>query len=639
MTYCVGLRFTNFARFRGTHEVAPLEPKAYAVVARDEENPERSNWLGKSSLVVALRYLLFGVLPKEEYETLDHAISKGEEDMVVDGEFSDGTYIIRERKRAKFATLKVVFKDAAGAETELNQDAAQQAIERWLSMDVAAYDVCSHIAQKKADQFSKMRPDALTEVVNGWVGIGRLEAAEEDVAAGLARYSKALAAMDSSLERDGWATPEMGVSLEAEIQAESEVVLAAQRRCDEDGKRIREHSAWQQRSADNRRWLELEAELERHLKSAPPVLPDVSPAVLRAAAEKVNRLTGEVSPLTQRVVALEVVVRGEFDGRCPIAKLDCPAKQQINSDRAAAGSILAEAITARDEVGWKLTEAKNEQSRLAEQDRWLNAFDRTTARIRALMGELTASVAFIEEKGEPPAMMASLSIVDTSKLSELKNRLTAWTTARAALEQHQVKRPEVVASIAAYRIAALVLGPEGAQKRLAEGVVGVVERGANARLARAGVDLQVEFRWGRETKKPATRCSKCGAAFPASARIKQCQACSAPRGLAVEPKLHLRFSNKSGAADDLAGVALTLESSVWNRKRCESDWGLIVLDEAFASLDVANCRSLAGHINQLVSDGFEQAFLIAHTRSVLESLPGRIEVVGRGDWSEIRVVA
>jgi DNA repair exonuclease SbcCD ATPase subunit len=66
---------------------------------------------------------------------------------------------------------------------------------------------------------------------------------------------------------------------------------------------------------------------------------------------------------------------------------------------------------------------------------------------------------------------------------------------------------------------------------------------------------------------------------------------------------------------------------------------VIVLDEPFSALDQSNSRALAGHVNQLVSDGFAQSFVIAHTRQVLESLPGRIEVTGSGEWSSVRVVA
>ncbi len=55
--------------------------------------------------------------------------------------------------------------------------------------------------------------------------------------------------------------------------------------------------------------------------------------------------------------------------------------------------------------------------------------------------------------------------------------------------------------------------------------------------------------------------------------------------------------------------------------------------------DTAHRRALAGHLNRLVSIDIEQAFIIAHSRDVLESLPGRIEVLGEGDWSTVRVVA
>ncbi len=89
----------------------------------------------------------------------------------------------------------------------------------------------------------------------------------------------------------------------------------------------------------------------------------------------------------------------------------------------------------------------------------------------------------------------------------------------------------------------------------------------------------------------------------------------------------------------MTGVVISLAASRYIRERRGAEWGVIVLDEVFTSLDAALRRGLTGHLNQLVQDGFEQAFVVAHSKDVLESLPGRIEVLGSGDWSSVRVVA
>ncbi len=50
---------TNFACYRGEH-VLGLEAKTYAIVARKHDDPERSNFLGKSSLMEAIYFALYG---------------------------------------------------------------------------------------------------------------------------------------------------------------------------------------------------------------------------------------------------------------------------------------------------------------------------------------------------------------------------------------------------------------------------------------------------------------------------------------------------------------------------------------------------------------------------------------------------
>jgi len=57
-----------------------------------------------------------------------------------------------------------------------------------------------------------------------------------------------------------------------------------------------------------------------------------------------------------------------------------------------------------------------------------------------------------------------------------------------------------------------------------------------------------------------------------------------------------------------------------------------MLDEPFGQMDAANRRAFAGHLPAILrQSGFGQAFVIAHHSSVLDALPGRIEIESDGN--------
>jgi hypothetical protein len=481
-----------------------------------------------------------------------------------------------------------------------------------------------------------LRGAALADVVNEWVGLAKVVDAHEICGASLAALTRQLQTIDAELAKHAWATPEAGTQLTQMIGLELAKLETAKRAQAEQLKLIRADAAWRQHAGNHAKHQALTAELTRLEEQAPR---HIFLDTIGEAEEALGKARELAAPLRARLKQLEVVARGEFDGRCPVAQIECPARQQINADRSASTKQLASAKAEFARADVAIVQANTVLGDLNATARTRREWESKTVRLREQIESLRDSANYIAQHGQPPEKEPELIDVNDAELRRLKSELGTWEATQPVQAAQRDARAPLVARIAAFRVAALVLGPEGVQRRLAEGAVHSVERGANERLERAGVELSVEFRWGRETKKPATRCQQCGTAFPASARAKQCAVCSAPRGQEVDPKPYLAFSNRSGAATDLGGVALTLSRSCWVRARRESPWQVIVLDEPFSALDQSNSRALAGHVNQLVSDGFAQSFVIAHTRQVLESLPGRIEVTGSGEWSSVRVVA
>lgn len=632
-----GIRIKNFARFRGEHEVSPLGPKAYAIVARDAEDEARSNYLGKTSLTVALRFGLYGVLPKA-YEKLDDAISHGEDEMYVDVELSDGSYISRERKRGGSSTkLKLVGSDPLIGECECNQDEAQREIIKLIGLDLDNYDMCADVAQKTSDRFSTMKSTELTEVVSGWVGLERLVEAEDLAAKGLGALTKELAVFDAQIASLAWATETEGKTRAATLKKAQEEHVEQARFAEVRNAVVASHETWVRhaaRAVQSDTLSSAIAELEAELKAAP--LP--TEVALQKAEQGSTAAKATLNTVRLEQQRLSQVARGAFDGVCPVLPgFSCPAKLTINASKTAAEQAVLANTQALEMENRAVAVAEVKLLELKFQSERRVSLRARISSMQSRLGDFEESVDYIAKHGQPPEVAPEPIVVDTAPSTLAQRAHQEWLTARPALVAYEESRPKLAQRIAVLRVAVLAL--EQAQRRLCEGVVQRIEQGANRRLEQAGVDLRCEWHWGRTTQKLATRCQACGAEFPASARVKQCQACSAPRGNRIEPKLHVKFSARSGGTEDLGGVAITLSAGEWVRRRRGSEWGVCVLDEPFASLDLAHRRALSGHLQKMVSDGIEQAFVIAHSRDVLESLPGRIEVVGRGEWSEVRVVA
>ena len=92
-------------------------------------------------------------------------------------------------------------------------------------------------------------------------------------------------------------------------------------------------------------------------------------------------------------------------------------------------------------------------------------------------------------------------------------------------------------------------------------------------------------------------------------------------------RLEVVPTDRSGAADDLAGVAFQLAAAMWLRRDRGAAWSSCVLDEPLSALDAAHRQGMMQLLLSLVGEGrgFSQLFLVSHTSDV-GLFPKRIEV-------------
>ena len=654
------LRIRNIGPYRGEH-VLELGPRVYAIVARLKEDARRSNWLGKSTLLKSIVYALEGSKAFPEHRYDEDVISRGESACDSEIVFDEGTRILRTKLKGKRTSL--YFFPAGGDPTKpLVQDEAQLAIERFVGLSAEDFRATCYFEQKRLARFITTEPAKRMDMVSAWFRLEPLEKCEAAVhrmAASLEDTNKKLdghlAALDQrkeDLARSlGW-TEKDGLreaidraikNLDAEIETRKGIVGALEDKLQKNAEILAARS----RVTDYQNVVaEGKKAREEFDKVKLPVLQQKWEEASGTLAQENATLEGLSRDLRQK----RQLARGEFDGACPVAGIDCPAKESINAERSRNAKLAAEAEKKHEAQHAKAHEAALGE---AEARRQLGLARRLQERLDVLreQAKKLADQARLAKDGPEPADPIALRQELEKERGDMMDakgkveRLRAWgkelddaVVTRRTLNE---KKAEIAGQLGTFREAAVIFGKRGAQRRVAEGALLQIQDDANEMLRESGANLSIEAQWSREGKGLATACEACGNPFPASAKVKHCERCGAPRGPKLENKLDIVLSDWSGAAEDLAGAGIQLAASRWLREERGTSWSTALLDEPFGALDAAHREGFAAHLTAMLSGryGFEQAFVVAHHASVLDALPGRIEIVSDGKWAVPRVVA
>jgi DNA repair exonuclease SbcCD ATPase subunit len=627
-----------------------LGPRAYAIVARHETDRGRSNWAGKSSLVEAIDYALWGRLPRG-CRTKRDWIARGEKKGEVGLALSDGSTIVR---ALGTSSEKLWWNPGSKDARPASQDAAQALIERAVGLDKDDYLATCYFRQREMARIVTCDPGTRMDLVAGWIRLAPLQACEEDASARLRELCRAREQIDHH-ERTERALAAGVLQQYGAQTAEDLRRMADQAESDAEGQRsnlelAREELArFAELSALAPQAARYEAIVAEGKRLAAQVVEPVDPDELARAADRAHAAIADYGVASDAVAAKSRIAAGRFDGGCPLVGEQCPARAFVegNRDRNAAG--LKDAVAQR--AALDLVRASTQQAFALLQERARNASDRER-RLADLRAEATRLKpawrrhALLAQVGG--ADEAALRASEAARISREADQLAYQTrSAVAAYEKHlegwkswAQESAGLEAKIRTAAAAVAVFGKNGAQRRVAEGALVDVERRANETLATAGIELGVRISWSREGSGLAGNCSACGQAFPTSARAKVCERCGAERGPNLVNKLDLELTDRSGAAEDLAGIATQMAAAAWLRADRTSDWGVAVLDEPTGALDASNRQAFAVALPKiLAAGGFAQSFTIAHHAGILDSLPGRIEIVSDGRRSTAGVIA
>lgn len=648
--YPVELQVENLYCFRGKHTLQ-LEPTVYAVLAQAEDNPARSNWLGKSTLLTAFAFALFGWHTKRADEDI---ITAGENKCRVQLRLSDGTVIERTKQRGKSMQLKVA--DAGGS--LVTQARGQEHIDRLVGVSKDDFFYVFFFEQKQIGALVTARSAERVSIVEGWLAV-ELEPVQRLHAAAVRHYGQTTEALKKLQEEERTIRDDAkqlmtelcgpeheGISFDLTIKA---LIKAATK---EKEAKLKELAAAREEAAAAKvmrgkvqKLEEFEAVVAQGTALREQF--DALPADADATAAATGARLGEASAAADKARAhLKRLQASDytFDGQCPVACQACPAASWVAEQAtspaalAAAREAAREATTAQQEANAAHTTATRVASQRQALDRQLVAL---RARAEQLYDEAEEARVFsAAAEGDADALVSQLEAeVEAISLKLAQHQSDHEWGMQASARLQELLRTLIPQAAAEHRLAAEaveITGRTGAQQSIQELVMARIETRANDMLSNAGIPLQVAVSWEQETKGLAKVCGQCGTAFPASQRVKQCGACGAARGQNTTRKLSIEPSNRSGAAEDLAGVALGIAASQWLRSQRGARWATVFIDEPFGALDQHNRQALGSHIATLLRSTYASAFVVAHERAILSAMPGRINIVAGPNGSRVQ---
>jgi DNA repair exonuclease SbcCD ATPase subunit len=640
------IRMRNWLRYAGEHSIS-LDGTIYGIVGQYADDKRRSNWSGKTSFVEAIRFALFGV---HRAAREDGWITRDKESGFVELVTDNGWIIRRERKRGRVTQLTV---EGPGGFSV--GDDAQDLLNQVVGFDKDDFEVTCWFGQKQLARLVLARPSERFDLMSGWFGLAPLQRCEENVRGKLSTLSikasdlrtkrTALEAQLQRLASEYGAVSSDNDELKKHLEESYEQAL---REVKAAKVKVDEAQAMLAQQEEIRRTIEQAAEFDRIVAKGKELNRQIAElsgtdAKEEEAREQLMQLRAAVVQAAENLKQKRSLARGEFDGRCPVAGIACPAAHEINAAMDRNRQMHDDAAAQYDEACRAEAAARRDvESAASNRDRLV----RLVAQRDSLRQQASALKSAVEAaKHASPIKASEVNVLRES--AQAAQRELAVAEAKVEQVQHAIELmtqlhaelAEVVTQLATIadeervaRAALRIFGRQGAQRRIAETALGEIEAGANEVLREAGIALEVRVLWGREGVGLAAWCGECGAPFPPSTRVKQCPRCGAERGPKVMDRLDVELSDRSGAAEDLAGAALQLSAASWLRRNREVSWSVALIDEPFGALDEANRRAFATHLVSMLRGrhGFEQAFVVAHDRDVLDGLPACL-VVQAGD--------
>lgn len=623
----------------------------HAVVATYTDNPNRSNWAGKTAFLEAIEWCLFGV-HRKRYE--DDVIFKDADQVFVGLKIDteEGSlHITRTRKRGKATKFEVLDTDG----TKHEKKAADQRLIDLLGFDSADYRATVCFAQGDTEAIVDRTSGERRKIVGQWLELD----AWFRIAARARTHAKTLADQHADVTASiksykDWIAGSDVEELKSVIEHTTKEIAKQRRAYETSNAALDEVAGLESARLDFERVAELRTDAAEVKKQI--IAFEYDEAAHAKAAEEHAEHVAAVQAISREHRQAVDLTRGEFCGTCPVTDQQCPIADDIRANESAAAAKvravekrMSAAIPPRD-AAQRAVFAFEKQAR--DLDRLRNSYNAIVSKIKLL--------AVNADRWDPESAIDDDAIarhreMRTQANEQLRNfqreqdqcaseldKIEQYTEQLATL----TKDAKVIENdLRIANIAAKSVGPSGIPARIAEIALAELEESANGLLA--GTGLSFAFAWDRETKDVAPSCYECGYVYRGK-RDKACPSCNAERTMKRADELEILVDDGSGTLEDvkaksggakvLIGSAIRLAAGAMLRTLRGSRCAWSQIDEPFGALDAENRKTLANTFaGMLDAVGLEQTFVVSHDAALLDSLPNRIEITREGDRSVVRV--
>lgn len=630
--------------FAGTVELT-LPAGPIAVVGSHDGDPRRSNRAGKTALLEAITWCLYGTHRKR---LDDQVINRSVNACEVIVRMTGGVEV--KRMRVRGSSMKLMVTTPTG---ELHADAAQQALVALIGLGSEDYRATSCFRQGEVELIIEKTATERLALVSEWLQQSRWIDAKKVQANKASAAEAALAQTRGSLE----AAASYLLSEEQRAAIHSELGVIQQTREELDREMV-EVSAQMLESMTAKHQLSLLAEqiqLRESLGAVRKQLQGRAEAELRKdnASSVEAEAHSRFAAAKEALEGVSTMRSAGFDGRCPVTCGNCPVADEVTV-AVRASTVLLTGRTQEEAAcrsNWHAAASELESAK-----RVVGEYMRQAARYQQIVQrgkEIATQLTMTEEQALAAPMVQPLQLKledlrrQFNELSQrsgtLKNQLESASTAekRHAAFAKEVERAERSCRVSRLALRAISSVPAKiAAQQLTE-----LESEANVLLGGTGVSLR--FSWARELGDKAPLCEDCGYVYSGK-RGDECPTCHAPRGKKRSQELELLCDDGSGAEEDarynsggtraVVGAAIRLAASAMLRRLRSSQAAWAIVDEPFGSLDAENreqlARTFAGMLGHV---GLEQALVVSHDPALLAALPHRIVVDKDGSSSTARV--
>lgn len=659
--YAAELTLNNWSCFRGKQSLA-LRPNVYGIIAQRTNDPERSNWLGKTTLLNTIRFALYG---KHSFRTEDEWITRDEFEGGVTLVTDTGLSIERSRARGRKTRLIV---NAGTGGSDAKDDEAQSIILESVGLSYEDFVATCSIEQKRMNRFLVIGPTERMKVVVEWLRIEALQRCHKRIGGWLNSVLDSIAEKERRSETLAHEVKQIllnafpneleqlvtsGASIErGRVEKLFKDAIEAFRKAIETSEQaIIDAKAKRAAYDDWHRAKEKALEYDEVVAEGKALRKLVDKDDLPALVERVGTLRKRMTDLagTKQEARTDAnrkraLATGQFDGKCPVGDMKCPVADKLNGQRKENKKLLVIA-TEKETSSINAFEEAEELFNVAN-DELTEANERAgeLARLRLRASGLKSFHDRIESEDEPeePSDTQTTKGEASAALAYAEKAFKRYRDVSDEIALLASEIADLQQSVDLHREALVIVGREGAQKRIARSAILDIEKNANLLLEECGIDLRMTLRWSRPNERElADTCGSCGKPFGASRRIKICERCGEQRGPKIINSLEFILSqNSNGAAEDLAGGAFQLAASAWLWADRTCAWSTCLIDEPFGALDAANRRAFSNHLVTMLRGayGFNQAFIVAHHMGVIDALPGRIEIINDGNSSTARVI-